>query len=265
MTRKPKRPRRVRLTWRRCRLRKTRSLVKVTAVANLRRWHAVEGPFAVAHVASLYGQRPKPWLAIRRLARGEHVIKAHSSPRAARDTCEKVAGGVPVSRGGRRTKVQIHNEQKAAAAVAAELTITTGPLLSPAKESDMSASATKTRKKKAAKPKAIAERNRRKARIKDAARAQRVHGTTDDKATSLLAEKDGKLSLIDAAAKVLASAKEPMNTKALVEAIVARKLWSPGEGKTPAATLAAAIITEMKKKGKDARFKRASPGHFELA
>ncbi|GIW97571.1 MAG: hypothetical protein KatS3mg111_0904 [Pirellulaceae bacterium] len=74
--------------------------------------------------------------------------------------------------------------------------------------------------------------------------------------------KTKKLSAIDAAAKVLATAKEPMNCKELIEAMAAKNLWiSPG-GKTPHATLYSAILREINTKGKDARFKKAERGKF---
>lgn len=41
-----------------------------------------------------------------------------------------------------------------------------------------------------------------------------------------------------------------------------RKLWKSPGGKTPHATLYAAIITEINNKGKDARFKKTGPGRF---
>ena len=75
---------------------------------------------------------------------------------------------------------------------------------------------------------------------------------------------NGKLSGLDAAAQILAKAKEPMGCKDMVEQAVAKELWSPG-GKTPHATLYAAIIREIAKKGKDARFKKVDRGRFQLA
>ena len=51
------------------------------------------------------------------------------------------------------------------------------------------------------------------------------------------AKSDGKLSCIVAAAKVLAEAKEPMTTKAMIEQVAAKKYWTSPGGKTPAATL----------------------------
>ena len=73
---------------------------------------------------------------------------------------------------------------------------------------------------------------------------------------------DGKLSCIDAAAKVLADAKEPMTTKAMIEAMAAKKLWTSPGGKTPSATLYSAILREINTKGKEARFKKADRGLF---
>jgi hypothetical protein len=74
--------------------------------------------------------------------------------------------------------------------------------------------------------------------------------------------KDKKLSAIDAAAKVLATAKEPMNCKELIEALAAKKLWTSPGGKTPHATLYSAILREINTKGKDARFKKTERGKF---
>ena len=75
---------------------------------------------------------------------------------------------------------------------------------------------------------------------------------------------NGKLSGLDAGAQILAQAKEPMGCKDIVEQAIAKGLWSPG-GKTPHATLYAAIIREIAKKGKDARFKKVDRGRFQLA
>lgn len=73
---------------------------------------------------------------------------------------------------------------------------------------------------------------------------------------------NGKLSCIDAAAKVLSDAKEPMTTKAMIEAMAEKKLWTSPGGKTPAATLYSAILREINTKGKEARFKKSDRGLF---
>jgi hypothetical protein len=75
---------------------------------------------------------------------------------------------------------------------------------------------------------------------------------------------DGKLSCIDAAAKVLGEAKEPMTTKAMIEAMAAKKYWTSPGGKTPAATLFSAILREIQTKGKESRFKKHDRGLFAV-
>jgi hypothetical protein len=74
----------------------------------------------------------------------------------------------------------------------------------------------------------------------------------------------GKMSQIEAAIKVLAETRKPMNCKAMVEAMAAKKYWSSPNGKTPAATLYAAILKDVTTKGKDARFKKVERGQFAL-
>ena len=69
--------------------------------------------------------------------------------------------------------------------------------------------------------------------------------------------------ILDAAAQILAKAKEPMSCKDIVEQAIAMKLWSTS-GKTPSATLYAAIIREINTKGADARFMKTDRGRFAL-
>lgn len=78
------------------------------------------------------------------------------------------------------------------------------------------------------------------------------------------ADKKKRMSGLDAAAQVLKDAKGPLTTKEMVERMLARNLWKTG-GKTPAATIYSAILREINTKGKDARFRKASRGEFELA
>jgi HB1, ASXL, restriction endonuclease HTH domain len=84
-----------------------------------------------------------------------------------------------------------------------------------------------------------------------------------DKATKKAKASD-KLSALDAAAKVLGEAKEPMNTKAMIEAMAAKGYWTSPGGKTPHATLYSAILREIDIKGTDARFKKTERGMFAL-
>ncbi len=72
----------------------------------------------------------------------------------------------------------------------------------------------------------------------------------------------GKMSGLDAAAKVLAESGEPMRAKEIVEQMVAKGYWKSPAGKTPHATLYAAIAREIANKGKDARFKKTERGKF---
>jgi hypothetical protein len=70
------------------------------------------------------------------------------------------------------------------------------------------------------------------------------------------------MSGLDAAVAILAAAKEPMNVKAIVEQAEAKGLWKSRTGKTPAATISAAIGREIVAKGKDSRFKKVDRGLF---
>lgn len=73
----------------------------------------------------------------------------------------------------------------------------------------------------------------------------------------------GKMSQMDAAIKILQAAKEPMTCKAMVEAMEKKGLWKSPGGKTPAATLYAAILRDLQN-GKDAWFKKVDRGLFAL-
>ena len=69
---------------------------------------------------------------------------------------------------------------------------------------------------------------------------------------------------LDAAAKVLGEAGRPLGCKEIVDRMLAKGLWQT-KGKTPAATIYAAIIREIAKRGKDSRFRKVDRGKFELA
>lgn len=78
--------------------------------------------------------------------------------------------------------------------------------------------------------------------------------------------KPPKVSALDAAVLVLASAPaEGLSAKAMIEQIVAQGLWASPAGKTPEATLYAAITREIGRKGKVARFRKVDRGRFALA
>jgi len=73
---------------------------------------------------------------------------------------------------------------------------------------------------------------------------------------------DGKMSCIDAAAKVLGEKGEPMNCKEMIEAMAAKGYWTTPGGKTPHATLYSSIAREIRDKGKESRFKKSDRGKF---
>jgi len=79
------------------------------------------------------------------------------------------------------------------------------------------------------------------------------------------AEKDpGKMSALDAAAKVLAEAGAPMNTKTMIEKMEAAGYWKSPGGKTPHATLYSAILREIDTKKGESRFVKHDRGTFDL-
>lgn len=75
-------------------------------------------------------------------------------------------------------------------------------------------------------------------------------------------KKPKRVSALDAAAQVIAGAKAPMRAKEMVAEMEAKGLWKSPGGKTPEATLYAAIIREIAAKGEKARFKKHDKGLF---
>ena len=109
----------------------------------------------------------------------------------------------------------------------------------PAKKTTAAPQATKATEAKAAKPKPIA--------------------------ATPLPTPAKKMSALDAAARVLTESGEPMNAKAMIGAMDAKGYWTSPGGKTPHATLYAAILRELAVKGDASRFRRATKGHFAAA
>ena len=72
-----------------------------------------------------------------------------------------------------------------------------------------------------------------------------------------------RMSLMEAAIQILRETGRPMNTKAILEAVLAKGLWG-SKGQTPAATLYASILREIQKKGDQARFVKTDRGKFAL-
>ena len=91
---------------------------------------------------------------------------------------------------------------------------------------------------------ASARRQGRRARRRDDAKA-----TKPAKAKKAKEPKAKKVGALDAAAQVLAASKEPLNCKAMIEAMAKKGLWTSPGGKTPHATLYCAIIREIATQG----------------
>lgn len=70
-------------------------------------------------------------------------------------------------------------------------------------------------------------------------------------------------SALDLAARVLKDAEAPMRVADIAAAVIAAG-WAT-KGKTPGATLNAAIIREIRDKGVDSRFKKTDRGLFAAA
>jgi hypothetical protein len=109
--------------------------------------------------------------------------------------------------------------------------------------------------KKASETKATKKTSTKTGRKQTKAKAPKV-------ATAKAPKADGKMSGLDAAARVLAEAGQPMNAKQMVETMVAKGYWS-SSGLTPWATIYASIIREIAAKGDKARFRKTARGMFE--
>ncbi len=77
--------------------------------------------------------------------------------------------------------------------------------------------------------------------------------------------KPKRVSALDAAAEVLKKAGKPMRSQEMIAAMAEQGLWQSPAGKTPHATLYAAILREIGDKGGEARFRKADRGLFEYA
>src|SRR5215471_9579130 len=71
-----------------------------------------------------------------------------------------------------------------------------------------------------------------------------------------------KLSALEAAARVLREPGQSMSCPELIAQMAAKGYWSSPKGKTPSATLYAALAREIRLKGEAARFVQTGPGRF---
>ena len=74
-----------------------------------------------------------------------------------------------------------------------------------------------------------------------------------------------QLSALDAAARVLSASKQAMTCPELITAMAAQGYWTSPAGKTPQATLHAALTREIKLKKDQSRFRKTERGKFSLA
>src|SRR5271155_1208411 len=100
-----------------------------------------------------------------------------------------------------------------------------------------------------------------------AAETDPVQPTTPEATLTTSAElpaEPKKLSAIDAAVKVLGETGQAMNCQELIAAMAAKGYWASPGGKTPASTLYASILRELKIRGGQARFQKTERGKFAL-
>jgi hypothetical protein len=74
-----------------------------------------------------------------------------------------------------------------------------------------------------------------------------------------------KVSALDAAARLLGETSRAMNCQEMIALMAEEGYWKSPGGKTPHATLYAAIAREIKAKGADTRFRKADRGQFARA
>jgi len=95
-----------------------------------------------------------------------------------------------------------------------------------------------------------------------AATKAKVDAKVAPKAKKATENKPKRGSALDAAAKVLQAAGKPMRAQDLITAMAEKGLWSSPKGKTPHATLYAAMLREISANGKAARFAKVDRGMF---
>jgi hypothetical protein len=90
-------------------------------------------------------------------------------------------------------------------------------------------------------------------------------GDAAQAAPPIPAASPAKLSALAAAARVLSETKQAMTCSALIAAMAARGYWTSPSGKTPQATLHAALTREIKVKKDQSRFRKTGRGKFSRA
>jgi len=82
---------------------------------------------------------------------------------------------------------------------------------------------------------------------------------------AVAAAASGKLSALDAAARVLAEEGCAMGCQEMILVMAAKGYWTSPGGKTPAATLYSALLKETQTKGTQSRFTKTERGKFGMA
>ena len=90
----------------------------------------------------------------------------------------------------------------------------------------------------------------------------KVDAKAAPKAKKATENKPKRVSALDAAAQVLKAAAKPMRSQDLIAAMAEQGLWTSPNGKTPHATLYAAMLREIAANGKAARFAKVDRGMF---
>ncbi len=91
----------------------------------------------------------------------------------------------------------------------------------------------------------------------------KVTATGKTTKTAKAPTKPKRTSGLDAAARVLTEAGGTMGSREIVDVMLAKGLWKT-HGKTPHATIYAAIIREIQQKGSQSRFEKVARGKFTL-
>ena len=101
--------------------------------------------------------------------------------------------------------------------------------------------------------------------LEESTKLEKVRAAKTKKTKAAKGEKKPKrVSALDAAAQVLAKADKPMRAQELIAAMAEQGLWSSPNGKTPHATLYAAMMREARDKGTASRFHKVDRGMFQF-
>jgi len=95
-----------------------------------------------------------------------------------------------------------------------------------------------------------------------AAKAKSNNKAAKPKSKATAEQKPKRVSALDAAAQVLAKAGRPMRAQELIAEMAEQGLWKSPGGKTPHATLYAAMMREERDKGGESRFRKVDRGQF---